>query len=149
MSDAHPFGYATEKAEKAGHRKELDAAICGLKEMHRRGITIPPGGDYGFAWTPHGTYARDLAHFVDLLGFTPMEAIISATAGVAKLFMRSHELGKIQEGFYADCKLVDGNPLQDISILQDHDRLNVIVIKWRVHKAGREEHEASSIAGQH
>ena len=47
--------------------------------MHRRGIKILPGGDYGFAWTPHGTYARDLEHFVERLGFTPMEAIISAT----------------------------------------------------------------------
>ena len=55
-------------------------AIAGLREMHRRGIKVLPGGDYGFAWTPHGTYARDLEHFVELLGFTPMEAIISATA---------------------------------------------------------------------
>ncbi len=40
--------------------------------MHRRGIRIlPGGGDYGFAWTPHGTYARDLQHFVELLDFTP------------------------------------------------------------------------------
>ena len=48
--------------------------------MHRRGIRVLPGGDYGFAWTPHGTYARDLQHFVERLGFTPMEAILSATA---------------------------------------------------------------------
>jgi len=116
--------------------------------MHQRGITILPGGDYGFAWTPHGTYARDLSHFVKLLGFTPMEAIISATAGVAKLFMRPQELGKIQEGFYADCILVDGNPLEDIGILQDHARLNVVVINGRVHKAGREEYIAPPTAGQ-
>lgn len=103
--------------------------------MHSRGIVILPGGDYGFAWTPHGTYARDLAHFVNLLEFTPMEAILAATTGVAKLFMREHELGKIQEGFYADCILVDGNPLEDITILQNHERLNVIVINGRVHKA--------------
>lgn len=77
-----------------------------------------------------------------------MEAIISATAGMAKLFMRPHELGKIQEGFYADCILVDGNPLEDIEILQDHDKLNVIVINGRVHKAGREEYVPPPIARQ-
>ena len=116
--------------------------------MHRRGIVILPGGDYGFAWTPHGTYAKDLSHFVELLGFTPMESIIAATSGVAKLFMREHELGKIQEGYYGDCILVDGNPLDDISVLQNHQKLNVIVINGRVHKAGRMEYVAPPVMGQ-
>jgi imidazolonepropionase-like amidohydrolase len=136
--DAAAYGYSYEKAEQVGYQKELDAAIQALREMHRRGIVVLPGGDYGFAWTPHGTYARDLAHFVQFLGFTPMESIIAATAGVAKLFMRDHELGKIQEGYYADCILVDGDPLMEIEVLQDQDRLNVIVINGRVHKAGSE-----------
>lgn len=60
-----------------------------------------------------------------------MESIMAATAGVAKLFMREEELGKIQPGFYADCILVDGDPLKDITILQDHDKINVIVINGR------------------
>lgn len=97
--DAAAFGYPNEKAQSVGYQKELDAAIRGLREMHKRGITVLPGGDYGFAWTPHGTYARDLDHFVKLLGFTPMESIIAATAGVAKFFMRANELGKIHQGF--------------------------------------------------
>jgi imidazolonepropionase-like amidohydrolase len=49
--------------------------------------------------------------------------------------MRSHELGKIKAGYLADCILVDGNPLEDITVLQDHDKLNVIVVNGRVHKA--------------
>ncbi|KAJ9228638.1 hypothetical protein DTO207G8_8333 [Paecilomyces variotii] len=133
--EAGPFGYSFDKAEKAGYKKELDIAIRACKEMHERGITVLPGGDYGFAWTPHGTYARDLEHFVKLLDFTPMEAIIAATAGVGKLFMQEHELGKVQPGFYADMILVDGNPLEDITIFQDHTKLNVIMINGRIHKA--------------
>ena len=97
------------------------------------------GGDYGFAWTPHGTYARDLEHFVKLLDFTPMESIIAATAGVAKLFMQENELGKVLPGYYADCILVDGDPLQDISVLQEHNKLNVIMINGRIHKASFKE----------
>ena len=68
-----------------------------------------------------------------------METIIAATAGVAELFMRPNDLGKIQRGFLADCILVDGNPLEDITILQDHGRLNVVVINGRVHKASPRE----------
>lgn len=96
--------------------------------------------DYGFAWTPHGTYARDLTHFTKLLGFTAHEAIIAASYGVAKLFMREHEMGQIKQGNYADCVLVNGDPLKDMTILQDHDKLNIIIINGRVHKAGRHEY---------
>lgn len=162
VEDGERFGYPRSKAEEAGYKREVEAAILAMREMHRRGIVVLPGGyalppipkpehqnpntccnrDYGFAWTPHGTYARDLAHFTNLLGFTPHEAIIAATAGVAKLFMREHELGRIQPGYYADCILVNGDPLEDIEILQDHDKLNVIMINGRVHKASRKEYLA-------
>lgn len=103
------------------------------------------GGDYGFAWTPHGTYARDLEHFVKLLDFTPMESIIAATAGVAKLFMREDELGKVKPGYFADVILVDGDPLKDVAILQEHDKLNVIMINGRVHKASHKEFVKTSL----
>ncbi|KAK0324000.1 hypothetical protein LTR82_005121 [Friedmanniomyces endolithicus] len=133
--EAGAFGYSFEKAEQVGYKKELDVAVKGLKEMHKRGITVLPGGDYGFAWTPHGTYARDLELFVTMLDFTPMESLVAATAGVAKLFMRENELGYLKPGYFADCILVNGNPLDDIKILQDHSALDVIMINGRVHKA--------------
>jgi imidazolonepropionase-like amidohydrolase len=85
---------------------------------------------------------------VELLDFTPHEAIIAATRGVAALMMRSHELGRVQAGYYGDCILVDGNPLEDIRVLQDHDRLDVICINGRVHKSGRKEFLPPPVAGQ-
>lgn len=148
LYEAEAFGYPQLKAEQVGYKRELDAAVAGLQEMHRRGIVVLPGGDYGFAWTPHGTYARDLQHFVERLGFTPHEAIIAATRGVAALMMRSQELGRIQPGYFADCILVDGNPLDDITVLQDHSKLNIICINGRIHKAGRKEYHPPPVAGQ-
>ncbi|KAK5689001.1 hypothetical protein LTS10_000981 [Elasticomyces elasticus] len=139
LYEASAFGYTFEKAEQVGYKKELEVAVKGLKEMHKRGITVLPGGDYGFAWTPHGTYARDLELFVNMLGFTPMESLVAATAGVAKLFMREHELGKLKPGYFADLILVNGNPLEDIAVLQDHSKLDVIMINGRVHKASYKE----------
>lgn len=126
--------------------------FCFLRDIYLNNYTVFHANngqsDYGFAWTPHGTYARDLAHFKNLLGFTAHESIIAATAGVAKLFMREHELGQIKPGYYADCILVDGNPLQEIEVLQDHSKLNVILINGRVHKAGREEYLPPPIPDQ-
>ena len=44
LNDAEAFGYTHEKAEQVGYRKELEHAIRGLREMHRRGIVVLPGG---------------------------------------------------------------------------------------------------------
>lgn len=44
LNDAEAFGYSHEKAEKVGYKKELEIAIRGLREMHRRGIVVLPGG---------------------------------------------------------------------------------------------------------
>lgn len=38
------FGYPRSKAEQVGYKRELDAAILALREMHRRGIVVLPGG---------------------------------------------------------------------------------------------------------
>jgi imidazolonepropionase-like amidohydrolase len=119
LYEAEAFGFPQEAAEAVGYKKELEMAEAGLREMHRRGIKVLPGGDYGFAWTPHGTYARDLQHFVERLGFTPMEAIISATAWGGEIMLRPDELGKVQPGYLAGLLLVDGNPLDDITVLPD------------------------------
>lgn len=54
--------------------------------------------------------------------------------------MRGNELGKVQPGYYADCILVNGDPLEDITVLQDHSKLDVIIINGRVHRAGRKEY---------
>jgi imidazolonepropionase-like amidohydrolase len=134
LEDAAPWGYTPDLAEQVGYKRELEIAVEGLREMHRRGIRVLPGGDYGFAWTPHGTYARDLEHFVKLLGFTPMEAILSATKLGGEIMDRPGELGQIRSGYLADLLLVDGDPLAEISVLQDRDRLAAIMKDGRFHK---------------
>lgn len=134
LHDAAEFGYPPEAAEAAGYKRELEHAIAGLKEMHRRGIRVLPGGDYGFAWTPHGTYARDLQHFVELLDFTPMEALLAATGLGGEIMRMPGELGQIKPGFYADLILVDGDPLKDITVLQDQNKITGIMKGGAFHK---------------
>jgi hypothetical protein len=47
-----------------GNKRELDEGIKVMTKMHKAGIKVLPFGDYGFAWLPQGTEARDLEHFV-------------------------------------------------------------------------------------
>ena len=93
----------------------------------RRGIRILPGGDYGFAFTPHCNNARDLEFFVKYLGFTPMEAIRCATLYGGQIMMRGQELGVVKDGALADLLLVDGDPLANLAILRDPKRLLAVM----------------------
>src|SRR5579871_4846102 len=73
--EAADWGITTDVAEMIGNKRELDEGICVMRKMHAAGIKVLPFGDYGFAWLPHGTEARDLEHFVNLFGFAPWEAL--------------------------------------------------------------------------
>jgi imidazolonepropionase-like amidohydrolase len=119
-------GINNAAAKKMGYELELEAACKSMKAMLKRGIRVLPGGDYGFAWAPHGENAKDLEYFVKYLGMTPMESIISATRWGGQMMMRK-DLGEVREGFLADLLLVDGDPLSNIGILQDKNRLLAIM----------------------
>jgi len=134
LREAAPWGYSPSAAEAAGYARELEATVTGIRSMRRRGIRVLPGGDYGFAWCPHGTYARDLQHFVDLFGYTPAEALRAATLWGGQMMGRSSELGRVAPGYFADLLLVDGDPLSNIAILQDRARLLAIMKAGRFHK---------------
>ncbi|MDB4926519.1 amidohydrolase family protein [Mucilaginibacter sp.] len=134
LEDAGQFGYSSELAEKVGYKRELENAVRGLTEMHKRGIKILPGGDYGFLWTPHGTYAKDLQIFVERLGWSTMDTIRAATVWGGEIMNMPNDLGKVKEGYLADLLLVDGDPLKDIKILQDKKRLHGIMKDGKFHK---------------
>jgi imidazolonepropionase-like amidohydrolase len=95
--------------------------------MHKRGIRVMPGGDYGFAFTPHGQNARDLEFFVRYLGFTPMEAIRSCTLYGGQIMLKPNELGLVKEGYLADLLLVDGDPLTNLAILREPSRMLAVM----------------------
>ncbi|MEU6199818.1 amidohydrolase family protein [Streptomyces sp. NPDC047061] len=112
-----------------------DAVCAVVPELVARGVRVVPGGDYGFAWNPVGRNLRDLELFVDWFGFTPAEALRAATGYGGQVMGMGEELGLVREGYLADLVLVDGDPLADIRILQDRDRLRVIMKDGVLHKA--------------
>ena len=109
---------------------KLEDEIRTSRETYRRarelGIRMVPGGDFGFAWNPHGEYAKDIQVFVDVIGFTPLEAITCATRNGAELMRMQDRIGTLQPGKLADLVIVDGDPLRDIAVLQDRARLSVM-----------------------
>jgi imidazolonepropionase-like amidohydrolase len=66
---------------------------------------------------PHGDHARQFAVYVEL-GMTPMEAIRSATSVAAESLGWVGDTGAVAPGYFADIIAVDGDPLEDISVLE-------------------------------
>jgi imidazolonepropionase-like amidohydrolase len=127
LDHAAPWGITRAKAIEMGYEIELAAAAESLKKMHKRGIRVLPGGDYGFAFTPHCENARDLEYFVKYVGMTPMEALLSATKYGGEIMMRGGELGQLKDGYLADLILVDGDPLSNLGVLRDQSRILAVM----------------------
>ena len=94
------------------------------------------GGDYGFGWNPHGDYARELTFFVRYIGFSPLDTIKCATKTGAEILGRADELGTLEPGKLADVLIVDGDVVQDISLLEKRDRF-IAVMQGGIVKAGQ------------
>ncbi len=117
--------FVGEKAQEEGYFPDVvrpKAAAIGPKinetfeQAYKAGVKIAFGTDSGVS--PHGDNAQEFELMVKL-GMAPMEAIQAATITAAELLEASHELGRIAPGYYADIVALDGNPLDDISLLQD------------------------------
>ena len=134
LYEATPWGLTPESGRERGLERELEAGIENIKDLKRRGVRILPGGDYGFAWNPNGRNARDIEHFVKLLGFPASEALIAATRLGGELMGLGDTLGQIRAGSLADLILVDADPLKDVGILQDKNRLRAIMKGGVFHK---------------
>jgi imidazolonepropionase-like amidohydrolase len=98
------------KAKSLSRQKEE-----GLAKLVKAGVKIAYGTDA--CVMPHGLNAKDFAYLVKA-GMTPMQAIQSATRNAADLLDLSLKTGSINAGKWADIIAVSGDPLKDVSVLE-------------------------------
>ncbi len=127
-----------------GHQETLEGGAESARKILKAGGRLGMGGDYGFAWNPHGDYARELSFFVNHVGFTPLQTIRCATQVGAEIMGREREFGTVEAGKLADLLLVDGDVVADITILEDRARF-LAVMQGGVIKAGQL-HTASAMS---
>src|SRR5256714_15394083 len=84
------------------------------------------GPGWGVPFTRHGNNLDELVYLVEM-GLSPMEAIQTATLNSARLLKMDQLIGSIEEGKLADLVIVDGNPLENIKVLQDKGRLRWVI----------------------
>ncbi len=94
----------TGETQRANFRKAVQAGV--------KMIYSTDAGVY-----PHGHNARQFSRMVEF-GMTPLQALQAATLNSARALDRPEELGALEPGYLADVIAVQGNPLEDISLLE-------------------------------
>lgn len=126
LAQCETLGISVETVREQGYEAEIEATIETVGKLRAAGVRLVVGGDYGISIAPHGTYAKDLQYFVELFGMSPAEALICATRNGGLAMDASGRTGTLEVGSVADFIIVEGNPLEDIQILQDHSKLTVV-----------------------
>ena len=133
LYEAEDWGYDERYCEKIGNKAEFDGCIESMTKLRKAGVKVVPFGDYGFAWMPIGTDTRDFEHFINYFGFQPWEVLRAATAYGGEAFGRD-KMGQVKAGYLADLILIDGNPLEDVTLFQDQNNFLMIMKDGQYHK---------------
>lgn len=113
-------------------RAEIEVTAAQMHKAHQQGVPFLTGSETGFAVTPVGEWhARELEMFVEYMGMSPMDAIVAATRNGAFAMRMEGELGTLEPGRIADVLVVDGDPLADIRILQERERIAEVIKQGR------------------
>ena len=126
VSECESIGISRETVRAQGYEAEIQATVVTMKKLHANGVRLVVGGDYGIGIARHGTYARDVEYFVDLFGMSAADALICATRNGGLMYDQGGSVGTLAADTLADLIVVDGDPLADVRILQDHARLQVM-----------------------
>ena len=89
-----------------------------IVRAHKIGVQIVAGTDTGYGPASVGRLSIEVANLVDC-GLPPLAALQAATVNNARMLGREKQIGQISQGFEADLLVLERNPLQDVSALQD------------------------------
>ena len=114
------FEYFAEHAatprQAAREHQILDLKIQEFKKQVAEGVPMAVGSDVGPF--PHGTQARELLLMVKY-GMSPLAALQADLLNGAKLLAWDGQIGSLEAGYLADVIAVPGDPLQDLSVLEN------------------------------
>lgn len=113
-------------------RREIEDSSVWLRRAYDAGVPLLCGSETGFSLTPLGEWhGREIEVFVRHLGLTPLQAISCATMEGGRALRLHGKVGTLQTGKLADVIAVEGDPVQDVRILNDRSKLRLVVSKGR------------------
>jgi imidazolonepropionase-like amidohydrolase len=113
--------YAVEKAKQA-----QEVAFRSFELALWTGVKIAMGTDAATPFNRHGDNAQELSLMVQG-GMNPMGAIVAATRTGAEVLGVADLVGTVETGKLADLLIVSGDPLEDIRILADREKIELVI----------------------
>lgn len=113
--------YGVRKAKEA-----QTAHIASFQKAYKAGVKIALGTDAATPFNYHGKNAGELELMVKA-GMKPVDALCAVTRMGAELMGWGDRMGQVKPGFWADLILVDGDPLADITVLQDLSKIKLVM----------------------
>jgi len=123
LSDQRDTAGLSESSRRKAERlaKEGEGSFRRASEA---GVKVALGTD-AFIAGMHGTNAVELQLMMEEGGLSAMEAIIAGTKNAADCCLLGEQVGTLEAGKLADILVIDGNPLDDITVFQDSERITV------------------------
>jgi imidazolonepropionase-like amidohydrolase len=120
--------YAVEKSKAV-----MKSHFQSVRRAYKSKIPIAMGTDAGTPFNCHGENLKEMELLVKA-GMTPMEAIVATTQTASEVLGLEKKIGTLEKGKLADLIVVDGNPLDDISLLQKKDKILAIMKEGQFYK---------------
>ena len=110
----------------AAHRRTHERHVEAIRKAHEGGVTIVAGSDSGLANFPQGGGLEEICTYVEVIGMSEQEALLTATRNAARV-IGFEEAGTLEPGKLADLLVFGADPLERIRVLTEPGSLEAVV----------------------
>jgi imidazolonepropionase-like amidohydrolase len=114
-------------------RSAMKDHLESIVKAHKAKLPIAMGTDAGTPFNHHGENLGELELLLTA-GMSPMEAILSATKTASEVLGLEKEIGTLEKGKLADLIVVDGDPLEEIRLLQEKEKVAAVMMEGQFFK---------------
>ncbi|MDZ7849383.1 MAG: amidohydrolase family protein [Halodesulfurarchaeum sp.] len=125
-------------SQQAQLEADREAQLDSFRRAQERGVKLAVGSDAIPPLVSHGDTYREIALFVKH-GFSPGDALVAATKNSAEALAIDADVGTLEPGKLADLIVIDGDPLDDISVLGDSTNPQIVMKGGTIMKDRRSE----------
>jgi len=118
-------------ADRRWYEMATAAMYATVEKAHKRGVRTVAGSDAGMPHVHHGEIAYEMYHLAKA-GLSNLATIVSATRVAAQALGLGDRSGQVRAGYCADLIVVDGDPTQNLEILQRKESILLVIQNGRI-----------------